>query len=59
MPRDNLVDEPMFRCAGAYPLALCTYTDQRHRTIDRDALKIHARRGGICTNGIRCFSISG
>ena len=24
----------MFRSVGAYPLALCTYTDKRHRTID-------------------------
>jgi hypothetical protein len=40
--------------------ALYTYTGQKsHRTIDPDALRIAARRGGIYTNGERCFSISG
>jgi hypothetical protein len=32
--------KPMFSSAGSYPLALCTYTDKRHRTIDADALEI-------------------
>jgi hypothetical protein len=32
--------EPMFRCAGAYSLALCTYTDKK--TSDNHVLTQHA-----------------
>ena len=38
--------EPMFRCAGAYSLALCTYTDKK--TSDNHVLTQHAAKA--CVN---------
>ena len=61
MPRDSLVGSSS-RCLTAREriLSRCGVTPtRRHRTIDPDAWKIPARKGGTYTNGKRCFSISG
>jgi hypothetical protein len=52
MLRDNLVGliEPMFGSAGAYPLALCTYTDKKTSEDRPRCLENPRPKGGIYTN---------
>ena len=63
MLRDTLVGliEPMLASAGAYhSRARCHISGTQYRTIDPQCLENpRPDRGGIYTNGERCFSISG
>jgi hypothetical protein len=60
MPSDNLAGSSNRCLAAREPiLSRCARQEKSHRTIDPDALKIPARKGGIYTSGERRSSISG